>query len=231
MSSRFSSLALILANLLPLVGVLYFDWQILDILLLYWSESVIIGIVNVLRMAQCGSDNILAGLQTPVANPATALLGQIALPRHYAAGLKTFLILFFTLHYGAFCIGHLTVVRALFSDEGLVGEWYSSLALIWQPAFIIAAGSIAASHLYSFAINFIGKREYENTGLIPLMQRPYGRIVAMHVAIVFGGGLVMWLGTALPLLVILIAVKIGLDLRFHQSERVKLAIQGQEVAR
>jgi len=68
MLSRPSSIVLILANLVPLVGVLYFDWSVLDILLLYWTESVIIGLVNVLRMANSQSDNILSGLPLQLAN-------------------------------------------------------------------------------------------------------------------------------------------------------------------
>ena len=45
----------------------------------------------------------------------------------------------------------------------------------------------------------------------------------MHVAIVFGAGLVMWLGIPLPMLLILIVAKAILDLRLHEKERRKLA--------
>ena len=62
MNSRPSSIVLIFANVIPLVGVLLFDWNVLEILLLYWTESVVIGVINVLRMVTCRTDNILAGL-------------------------------------------------------------------------------------------------------------------------------------------------------------------------
>jgi len=62
MNFRPSSISLIFANLIPLLGVLLYDWNVLEILLLYWTESVVIGLINVLRMASCQTDNILAGL-------------------------------------------------------------------------------------------------------------------------------------------------------------------------
>lgn len=49
MTIRPSSRVLILANLLPLIGVAFFAWDMLALLMLYWTESVIIGAMNVLR--------------------------------------------------------------------------------------------------------------------------------------------------------------------------------------
>ena len=53
MTNRASSLVLILANLIPLAGVL-----------LYWAESVVIGLVNVFKMVFCQSDNVLKGYRS-----------------------------------------------------------------------------------------------------------------------------------------------------------------------
>ena len=44
MTNRASSLVLILANLIPVIGVLLYEWDVLSILLLYWAESVVIGL-------------------------------------------------------------------------------------------------------------------------------------------------------------------------------------------
>lgn len=65
MTQRPSAFVLILANLIPVAGVLLFDWNVATILMLYWAESVVIGILNVLRMICCQSDNILQGLPLP----------------------------------------------------------------------------------------------------------------------------------------------------------------------
>ncbi|MFA6549262.1 MAG: DUF6498-containing protein, partial [Candidatus Margulisiibacteriota bacterium] len=45
-----SSLALIIANAVPIFGVIFLGWETIDILFIYWFESLIIGIFNVLKM-------------------------------------------------------------------------------------------------------------------------------------------------------------------------------------
>ena len=83
----------------------------------------------------------------------------------------------------------------------------------------IAAACIAASHLFSYFSNFIAAREYQRATVSALMTRPYGRIVVLHVSIILGAALIEWLGSPVAMLVVLVAAKIGLDLRFHLSER------------
>lgn len=191
-----SSLVLILANLVPLVGVLVLQWDVLTILLLYWTESVIVGVINVLRMVTCQG----------------ASSGQS----------RYFLIPFFTVHYGAFCYGHLIAVLGFFSDSALDAGVTAALEELWQPSYWVVVAAISGSHLFSFFTNFIGRGERKQATPPMLMQRPYGRIVVMHVAIVVGAGLVDWFGSPMPLLLVLIAAKTVLDLKLHEKERRKL---------
>jgi len=47
----FTDLAVIfLSNLLPILGVAFFDWKISDIVLLFFFETFVIGIFNILKM-------------------------------------------------------------------------------------------------------------------------------------------------------------------------------------
>jgi hypothetical protein len=48
--SKLSALALMIANLIPLLGVLVWDWRIGDIMLLYWAESAVIEFYNLLKI-------------------------------------------------------------------------------------------------------------------------------------------------------------------------------------
>ena len=189
---------MILANLVPLAGVLLLDWQVFDILLLYWVENVVIGIINVLRMAVCRSRDAL------------------------------FMIPFFIVHYGMFCFGHLSAIVAFFGDaEGIasavdifVGEGFAES--LRSPLWI-GIVAIFLSHLVSFFSNFVAAGEYRNTTARALMQRPYGRIIALHIAVIIGAGLVEWLGSPVWMLAVLVAAKIAMDLRLHASERRKLS--------
>ena len=197
---RPSSIALVLANLVPLFGVLLFDWQVIDVLMLYWAENVVIGAINVLRMGVCRE------------------------------GEKWFLIPFFIVHYGIFCFGHLTAVTAIFSESfgtGSAWQYFFSVpfADAWRTPLWMAIGAIAASHLFSFFANFIAGDEYRRTSVSKLMQRPYGRIVVLHIAIIVGAALIDWLGSPVAMLVVLIAAKIALDLKLHNSERRKFEME------
>ena len=198
MLPRPSSITLVLANLVPLAGVLLLDWQVFDILMLYWAENVVIGIVNVLRMGLCGKTE------------------------------KWFLIPFFIVHYGLFCFGHLAAVTAIFSEAtgtGTAWQYFFGLPIseAWKSPLWIAILAITASHLFSFFGNFIAGDEYRRTSVAELMQRPYGRIIVLHVAIIIGAALIQWLGSPVMMLVALIAAKIAMDLRWHLSERQKFS--------
>lgn len=197
---RPSSIALVLANLVPLAGVFLLNWQVFDILMLYWAENVVIGVVNVLRMAVSGK------------------------------GSKWFMIPFFAMHYGLFCFGHLTAVTSLFSDAmGAATAWQyffsEPLAVAWKSTFWLGIAAIAVSHLFSFFANFIAGEEFRRTNVTELMRRPYGRIIVLHVAIILGAALIQWLGSPIMMLVVLIAAKIALDLRLHLAERKKFSTE------
>ncbi len=224
MSRQSSSQILIVANLVPLAGVLLLQWDVLSILLLYWAESVIIGVLNVARMIACQSDSILDGLLPLLSRKPVPADLSVSLPNLPLTPFKFFLAPFFVAHYGAFCFGHLVAVIGLFSGGGMSLGPAFSLTELWQPSFWIAVAAISGSHLFSFFSNYIGKDEYKRASLFLLMHRPYGRIVAMHIAIVLGAGLVMWLDSPLPMLLVLICAKIALDLRFHVIERGKLSL-------
>ena len=109
MTKRASSLVLILANLIPLAGAVLFEWDVLAILLLYWTESVIIGVLNVFRMIFCRSDDAMQRLLQVANRPIPEELSQ-SLPRISVNVFKFILVPFFIVHYGAFCYGHLSIV-------------------------------------------------------------------------------------------------------------------------
>ena len=51
------------------------------------------------------------------------------------------------------------------------------------------------------------------------MMQPYGRLVVLHLAVLFGGWLVLALGSPLAALVLLVGLKTAADVRAHQAER------------
>ncbi|MFM2198932.1 MAG: hypothetical protein RLZZ505_2364 [Verrucomicrobiota bacterium] len=212
---------LIAANLIPVAGVLLWEWSVFEIVALYWFENVVIGAVNILKLTACSGDlrdpNLIRHqeelptyMRTP---PAPAVI------RH---GAKLFLIPFFTFHYGMFCFVHGMFVFILLGGKAggntggdPVSGMRDMISGVFETGGKWFALAIVASHLFSFGWNFIGKGEYLRHSLKSVMAAPYGRIVVLHIAIIFGAFVTAALGSPVYLLLLLIAGKILLDAKLH----------------
>jgi uncharacterized protein DUF6498 len=196
-----SALALVAANLVPLVGVLAFGWTVFSVILLYWCENVVIGVINVLKIV-------------------------FAQPRNVAVDVgKVFLVPFFCVHYGMFTFIHGAFVLFLFGPHdfarGFPGP-ATFAAAIRQAGVGWGVVAIAASHGFSFFHNYLFTGEYRTASPQQLMAQPYARVVVLHIAILGGGFLTMSMGAPVAALVILVVLKTGIDLRAHLAERRKL---------
>jgi len=223
MSNSFSSRVLIGANVVPLFGVVLFDWDMLAILLLYWIETAIVGAINVLRMISCQNPVILEGMIEVADRRGSEQVGQ-DFQQESDDSHRFFLVTFFIVHYGLFCFVHVSMLVEFFGtgparDQSVGAE----LGELWHGPFLIAVAAIFASRLFSFFANYIGGGEYKSCDLQTLMLRPYGRVVVMHLAIIFGAALGTSIGSPLPTLLILIVGKTLIDMHLHERERSKLA--------
>jgi hypothetical protein len=184
-------LALVAANLVPLAGALFLGWDLAAIMLLYWAESAIIGVFNLAKMIAVGGWG--------------------------AVGIGVF----FCVHFGGFMAGHFIFISALFlqaaPDTEMVSNSAAGIMQMFLPLWP-ALLALCLSHGYSFVVNFLGRGEYKNKKLNKQMSEPYGRIILMHLVIIFGGALSMAMGQATPALVLLIAAKIAVDVRAHLKE-------------
>ncbi len=186
---------LILANLVPVYGVLFLNWEVLPILLLFWTENVIIGVFNILKMAIC--------------SPAS--------PGQWAA--KLFLVPFFSVHYGIFTLVHGIFIFALFGrtvfDEAEVPDLTMLRQVMGNYDLMWGLLSLFLSHGISFVINYILKGEYRQSNVNTLMWQPYGRLFVLHLTIVFGGLLVSALGSPTGGLILLVVLKMAIDALAH----------------
>jgi len=199
-----SVIALVSANLVPVFGVLVLHWEVFPLMFLFWSENVIVGAFNVLKM----------------------ITNQPASPASWAG--KLFIIPFFCVHYGMFTFVHGVFVMNLFGGGMNQMRGFPTTATFWNVMRENQLGwavlGLAVSHGVSFVTNYIGKGEYQRVGLNQLMNQPYGRIVVMHIAILFGGFMVMALHSPTPALLLLVALKTAFDLGSHVGERKKFAV-------
>jgi hypothetical protein len=125
-------------------------------------------------------------------------------------GTKLFYFLFFLAHYGGFATVHGVFVWVLFRTPGG--------AETAGPEFRWVVAALALSHGFSFVWNYLLGGEHRRARLADLMLQPYKRVVVLHVVIIFGGMLVMGLGSPMAGLVALVIVKTGMDWRAHERE-------------
>lgn len=194
-----SAITLVIANLVTVYGVIFYKWDFTNILLLYWCESLIIGVMTLIKMI--------------FANPgpsANHLVKLGAIP-------------FFTLHYGGFMAGHFVFLMLLTTylrtgDNGgpfmeLLDDTTSHLVIV-LPAII----SLFCSHLFSLIINYFGKKEYTTRTVSQLFGSPYKRIFVMHLTLLLGVFISFALGKNFVVVILFVCLKTIVDLAAHNKE-------------
>jgi uncharacterized protein DUF6498 len=83
--------------------------------------------------------------------------------------------------------------------------------------------TLLVSHGLSFYWNYLRNGEFQRASLSALMTQPYGRVFVLHFTVLFGGWIVMMLGSPLLALALLVILKTAADLRAHSAERRKFA--------
>jgi hypothetical protein len=193
-----SAWVLVAANLVPLAGVLFWGWNAFALIALFWMENVVVGVFFILRMLTLDPRN----------------------PGLWAA--KLFMVPFFCVHYGMFTAIHGVFVFGVFG-----GQSHALRGLgVLEPAARVAAdfglwpalAVLVASHGFSFLWNYLYRGELWRASLIGLTKQPYLRVIVLHFAIILGAVAAAALGSPLWALVVLLAVKIGLDLKAHLKE-------------
>src|ERR1043166_9093300 len=97
-----SSLLLIAANLVPLVGVVAWGWDAFVLLMLYWLETSVIAVWAVVRVAtMSGADLTALNIEGSGGRPASPI------------GLAAFIML----HAGIFMLVHFLFLWELFAGE------------------------------------------------------------------------------------------------------------------
>ena len=190
---------MIAANLVPVYGVLFLEWKVFPIILLFWLENVVIGGFNVFRMLAAQPESPETGSKTWLA--------------------KSFLVPFFCLHYGLFALGHGLFVMVVFGGAFAQNSPFFKLGsvprLVREFHLEWALLGLALSHAVSFFADYLGKKEYRQADLSALMRQPYGRVVVLHLTIMGTGYLLTLIDSPLPGLLLLVGLKIVLDVRAH----------------
>jgi hypothetical protein len=214
-----STLLLIAANWLPVFGVLYWGWDIFVLLVLYWLETAVIGVWTIARIAVAPRGS----------------MGPLLVNGRPATDAPLALAAFFILHSGMFMGVHMVFLWAFFSGQWAQeihgpGDFVGKLVIgtgLWIPLlvlFVVRGVSFLFHELKPESV-----QRLERSLRLPISANAappaspdglsivggfYGRIIIMHLAIIFGAFLVEIVGSVAPL-IIMVGLKTCADVGLH----------------
>lgn len=201
----------LIANLLPLVGVWRWNWNIFDVLILYWMQTLLLvffTLLNITKMPEGG-------------------LGKLTVNGRERPATRRDNLLIFGAVGGVFCAAHLLFLWVLFSGQldrlvhGPATFWHYMVIAsgAWVALLFNVTGGLADYLLAPPRPDFV-RRIFRRIGLADRDEPPghidsifaalFVRIFVMQAAIIFGAMLVQSYGTMAPL-VVLIVLKTLID--------------------
>lgn len=160
-----SLVGVIASNLLSIILATVFDWDLGEILWIYWAQNVIIGLSNFAR---------IMSLQEFT----TKGLSSNGRPVPETQKAKRDTAFFFLVHYGFFHF-----VYAVF----LAAQHPVNLAASGDLAFLtVAIAGFALTHGYSFIHNKGADFRHRKPNLGAMLFYPYMRVLPMHFIILAG---------------------------------------------
>ncbi|MDP6670705.1 MAG: DUF6498-containing protein [archaeon] len=196
-------ISLILSNLLTIALAVIYNFNIMAILWVYWSQSVIIGLFNVFRILSLKNFSTKGFRinQKPVeANRAALVL----------------VAFFFAIHYGMFHFVY-AFFLGIFTVMGQTGTGALSLSDFGYIGFMAIV--FFANHLFSFLHN--RKQDVGKQNIGRVMMYPYARIIPMHLTIILGGIFLTTGATGAGLLIFFLGLKTLADVAMHFLEHSK----------
>ena len=186
-SRRIDLIVLVAVNVLMLVAVVVFGWDLATLLMTFWAETAVIGFWALANVARS------LGLRASI-----------------------FVVPFFTLHFGGFMLGHLLFL-GMFLGSGILSgtsvEVFDGVNIFDIAGKMIGKVSLPILGLLFLAhgIGFFRQAGEDASKPGFGMGRTYGRVVVMHVSLILGAFIAVALGSPIWFLALLVVLKTAVD--------------------
>jgi len=172
MDKRFSILLIIVFNLVPIVGVAYFDWQPFEAFWFFWVETLIMAVFNAIRIV-FSQNQLPAEIHT-----------QKPLVYHWKKGITYLLIRFLIfLFYSIFIIVFIGFIANVKDDKITVVTTIFFHNKLFNLGLLISI----ISQVYYLVAGYFRNGIYLTASPDRYAAIFDGRQIVMHVAIVLGG--------------------------------------------
>ena len=217
-----SIISLVIANLFSIFGIIFLGWDSLFFLISFWAESLIIGFFTILKIMKVKkiSDEVPFSMKKGVSFNIKSVKSNFNLYNFFRLKKsRLLLILMFIPSFGAFMVFHLGLIfMTIFLKSSFTFEYFNK---IFFENFLILMGILFISHLISYKINFINKKEYEKLDSERILAQPFKRVIPMSMVLI--------VGFAFSFFVVgLIIFKTIVDVYSHISEHYELEIKKRE---
>ncbi|BDS05560.1 hypothetical protein NT6N_06000 [Oceaniferula spumae] len=206
-----SSLVLIfVSNLIPLFGVLWWEWDLANVVLLYWTENLVIGFWTLVKMITAGGGaggGTLDAQGSPLNVQSNNGCGD-------AFG-KVFLCGFFTVHYGMFCMGHAAFILMILGAGNGTGFFPFKTMMdhgLITSGVLTGTAVMLVTHGIDFVKNYLMSENRKTATAHAMMFTPYGHIVVVHIAILAGAAISMAQDSPFILLFLIVVGKMILEI-------------------
>ena len=208
--------SLVIANLLPVVGVWFFKWSAQEVFLVYCLETIIIGGFTLLKL-------LITGLI--VKKDEWQTTGGTSIKQPF-----WFFMFFFLIHYGFF----VAIQMGLFFSVSGLGDQYGITfnnffpklpSMLTNDAYIMLAVFIV-SYGFRLTTDFILTGDYKTSSLGYLMFQPYGRIFVQQVTVILGSMLLSF-GAGKIFILVFALIKIFFEVFIDFDYLLKKAAKGE----
>lgn len=207
-------IAMLLANIPPIIGVLFFDWDPFAVVSLYWAETLIIGLYVILKIISAPERQIRLKHKL-IGIPIFSWFIGWFMSGHGVA------IIFFFLIFPNRNKSEAELAAILPEGDYFNVSWPGPFGLfelgidaikimcnvIPKEVYTIPLLCLGFAHGVSFIYSYIVKRERDNIRFGKLISEPFARILTVHLSIMIGAFLLALYGSSRLFLVCLIVIK------------------------
>lgn len=206
-----SSNAFIWINtLFMLIGLFFLNWKPEVVVIAYFLETIIIGIIHVFKMIIV----LWAG------NGNTSTNNQVI------NGNSGFMIPFFIFHYFFFIYVQSIFIFQFFSKllnlkDNMFNVFSNYNYLLSQKNILIAFIGIAISNVALTYKNFILSGVYKETTVSKIFGEPYGRIIIQQFVAILAGFIMFLFSPSIFVALLLIIIRLVVDLKLQYTAKIK----------